>query len=830
MFFSKLHWIFFLVVFFLISVVFLFFYKKNRTIEKQKKILSQQLLHCQAILKTLPNAWCCWNDGDHYIKQSPAFRKLFHLDSEHSLRVIDFISLLGESSQSPFQRALRHLLNFGGSFTLELELFDGKKHIQIDGYSIDLDPINQTMIVLSIQDITHQFISHDQLERQIETLKKDLSITQNILDTIPTLTWYRTPSGKIHTCNQAYANALDTTVHRVIAENKELIDRFGEVSTFELSRMASSKQTKISVRSHMVINGQRCFLEISEIPIGSNGETIGYAVDISTLESLEKELKLTIQSQKEILNLVSSPIGIYGSDTRMTFFNSAYVTMFQQDANWLATQPTLSEIMDHLRQIRKLPEYTDFREHKTSRVKLFKNLLEPIHEIMHQPDGTICRVVIAPTPVGGLVYIFDNLTDKLSLERRYNTLTAVQKETLDHLYEGIIVFGTDYRLRLSNPAITNIWGLKNLNFVEDEIHINDLLKEITPQFKSVKASKTWRSKMLDILSKRHPERQRIRLKKDKVIECAYVPLPDGSHMLSFIDISDTWRFEKTLQERNMALEHQDRLKSDFIAHVSYELQSPLNTIAGFSDLLMNQYFGELNEKQLDYSRGISDAASRLTNLMNDLVDLAGIQAGTFNLNYQNIPIDQLLSSLVVLVQNRANDHGLELIIDNPLTNNIITIDSKRVRHALFNLLSNAIKFTPTGGQIIIRTHLNKDRHYVDFIIEDTGIGIKENNLHRIERFFKQGLYSDLITSHHDNIKDERSLKMIQIDQNDEDVHGYVYDHETDHDHDEDHTIGLGLTLVHRLIELHGGCMHIESQVNKGTLIQCTLPIKPFDKK
>ena len=112
-----------------------------------------------------------------------------------------------------------------------------------------------------------------------------------------------------------------------------------------------------------------------------------------------------------------------------------------------------------------------------------------------------------------------------------------------------------------------------------------------------------------------------------VIQFSYVPLPDGSHLMTFVDVSDSWRFEKALEERNRALEQADRLKSDFISHVSYELRAPLNTIMGFVDILSNQYFGSLNERQLDYCRGIVDSSQRLLTLINDMLDLASIEAG-----------------------------------------------------------------------------------------------------------------------------------------------------------------------------------------------------------
>jgi signal transduction histidine kinase len=225
--------------------------------------------------------------------------------------------------------------------------------------------------------------------------------------------------------------------------------------------------------------------------------------------------------------------------------------------------------------------------------------------------------------------------------------------------------------------------------------------------------------------------------------------------------------------------------------------------------------------------------------MNDLLDLASIQAGTLNLNYQSIQVDVLLKSLIVLVQNRANDRGIELIIDNHMPGQIMHLDSKRIRHALFNLLSNAIKFTPSGGRIYVRAIPSPMDKYIDLCIEDTGVGIKEQLCERIETFFKQGLHHEKNPDFVNVSKKKKKTKAKKLMQSnaqgdDEKNPGSIHvdlleDDEIFVENDAiDNTIGLGLTLVHRLIELHGGHMHVESEVNKGTLMCCSLPLEKIE--
>lgn len=779
----------------LMASVASYYYKAYWRLSLENHRYSLDLLQNQNVLESLPHPWCYWIEGESAIHTSHNFKTQFRIDPMYQLNFDDLLKIFGDSSLTPFQRALQHVISFGGDFVLELSLFDGTQHFEVFGCCLPYDPpatpglyfksiLPQQMIVLSFRDISRRLSEQSKYQRINQTKNQELEMLRVLTDVAPMALWYRDPNGRIQYCNLSYAGALESTINRVIAENRELVDRYGEISTFELSRRAIQQQQKQISRTHIVISGQRRLLEIAEIPLPDTGQTVGYAIDITEIEETEKEIKLSRQSNAEVLNYLSTPLAIYSSDTRLEFFNSAYRTMFEHDEDWLLSKPTLGEIMEVLREKRKMPEHTNFQAHKRSRLELFNTLMEPLHEILHQPDGITYRLVIAPTPVGGLVYIFDNLTDKLSLERRYNTLTAVQKETIDHLYEGIIVFGTDYRLRLSNPAMEYIWELKPSDR-EVGIHINEILKVVSRQFKDSRQSKLWRTKMLDIISRRNPERQRISLKKDKMLEYSYVPLPDGSHLLSFIDISDTWRFERSLKERNQTLEREDRLKSDFISHVSYELRSPLNTIAGFSEILLNQYFGKLNEKQLDYCKGISESTDRLMNLINDMVDLASIESGKLTLNYQDVQVENLLNSVLVLVQNRANDQGLELIVENHVAAEVLRIDLRRIKHGLFNLLTNAIKFTPNGGRITLSAYKSNTIGAIDIVVEDTGVGISSEDKARL---FQQSLL---------NLTGPAGG-------------------------------GLGLTLVKSLIELHNGHLTLESEVDQGTRVCCSIPMLPED--
>jgi len=779
---------------------FLYFYQRNRSLHVKSQILAAETHTQNIFLSNLVSAWCYWYEGDNFLTCSPYFRETLRFDPEQPLQMSDLSRVFGESSFSPFHKALNHLSDFGGDFSLQLSLFNDTAHLVVKGRSITCPPTHskyahsisspRQMIILCLTDITQTAQEKNQYHALHKEKSEEAEILRDLINAAPLALWHRDANGRILYCNSAYAGILETSTHRTIAENRELIDSRYPTNTYDLSRRALESKSKQVMRTHMVVEGQRCFMEIAEIPVPDTNMTVGYAMDITEIEESELELSRHINAHQEVLDQISAPIAIYGADMRIKFFNHAYRKIFELDEAWLYSRPTLGEILENLRERRYLPEYSDFPTHKRARLALFNSIFDPLQEVLHLPNGQTLRLVISPYPLGGLLYLFDDITDKLMLERGYNTLVAVQKETLDHLYEGIVVFGSDNRVRLSNPAISKIWHLSEEQRGADR-HINELLKDVSPLFKEAQESKIWRKKMMDIVSLRRNDRGKFMLQGDRMIEYSYIPLPDGSHLVSFVDVSDRWRFEQTLQERTQTLERADRLKSDFISLVSYELHSPLNTIVGFIEILINQYFGQLNERQLDYCQGISDASERLMNLINDMLDLANIEAGKLSLEFQKINLKKFLASLADLVYNRAQGQGLELITEN--TSKVATIyaDQRRLKHALFNLLTNAIKFTPTGGKITLAVFDDPENsNYICIAIKDTGVGISPEDQEKIFNLFQHGTLT----------------------------------------HSSQMGAGLGLSLVKSLIELHGGQIMLTSEENQGTVMTCRLPIKPVGKE
>ncbi|MGA8400810.1 MAG: ATP-binding protein [Stellaceae bacterium] len=598
-----------------------------------------------------------------------------------------------------------------------------------------------------------------------------------MFEAVPMPVWRRDRNLTLVDCNSAYAAALDMTREAALASGRELAPESGRGKALELARAAAAG-TPSSEEQHVVIGGARHLVEITETP-DREGGTIGFAIDRTDREAAEAELQRHISAHGGVLENIHAAVAISGADKRLRFCNSAFATLWGVETDWLATGPSLDELLERLRERRRIPEFADFRAFKRQQLAMFTSLIEPQQELLHLPDDRTLSLTMSPHPFGGLVFVYEDVTDRLALERSYNTLIEVQRESLDNLFESIAVIGSDGRLKLHNPAYRKIWGLSEADLA-GEPHISEIVEKTRRFYDDGGNWAILKARIIARLSGGTLERDLLDRADGTVLQVATVPLPDGNMLLSYLDISDTQRVERALRERNEALETAGRLKSEFIANVSYELRTPLNAIIGFAEILANEYFGALTPRQLDYSRGILDSSQRLLSLINDILDLATIEAGYMVLETGRIDISDMLDAVLTLTRERARNQNLALEVQCPADIGTVEADERRLKQALFNLVSNAIKFTPPGGSIRIQAERSDDELVLS--VADSGVGIPTADQARIFEKFERG---------------DPSLAQTGA--------------------------GLGLSLVKSLVELHGGTVTMQSVPEQGTTVSCRLP-------
>jgi signal transduction histidine kinase len=240
-----------------------------------------------------------------------------------------------------------------------------------------------------------------------------------------------------------------------------------------------------------------------------------------------------------------------------------------------------------------------------------------------------------------------------------------------------------------------------------------------------------------------------------------------------------------VENKGRLLEAASRHKSEFLANMSHELRTPLNAILGFSEVLAERMFGEVNEKQAEYLQDILSSGRHLLSLINDILDLSKVEAGRLELELGRFHLPTALDNALTLVRERATRHGITLTQTVAAGVGDIVADERKVKQILLNLLSNAVKFTPEGGRIGVTATAAED--VITIAVSDTGIGIAPEDQAAIFEEFRQ-------VGRDDARKQEGT--------------------------------GLGLTLAKKFVELHGGRIWVQSQLGQGSTFTFTLPFGP----
>jgi signal transduction histidine kinase len=237
-----------------------------------------------------------------------------------------------------------------------------------------------------------------------------------------------------------------------------------------------------------------------------------------------------------------------------------------------------------------------------------------------------------------------------------------------------------------------------------------------------------------------------------------------------------------IEDKSRQLEIANKHKSEFLANMSHELRTPLNAIIGFSEVLLERLFGDVNEKQADYLQDIHSSGRHLLNLINDILDLSKIEAGRMELEPSTVDLPTAIANAMALIRERAQRHGIALAMDVDAELGDVVADERKLKQILLNLLSNAVKFTPDGGRIDVRAR--QDDSFVRISVADTGVGIAKEDQEAVFEEFRQ------VGSNYTS-KQEGT--------------------------------GLGLALTRRFVELHGGTIGVESEPGQGSTFTFTLP-------
>lgn len=580
---------------------------------------------------------------------------------------------------------------------------------------------------------------------------------QNLLNHVDILLWNRNEHGMIDWANQAYCKFTGWN------NKTQFPELFGEAGRQKLQEQDLFKE-KLST----VLQGDRYIFDV--LAIRHNGEETGLAVNVNEQEKIKQELITLKQGYMEILDQISTSVAIFDHAMVLQFYNQSFLQLWNLDIQFLENHPTHTLVLDRLREMGGLAQHTNWRQWKESILAVYR-AIEPLEQIWHLSDRRVLRVVARPHAQGGVIWLFENLTEQVELETRYNTLIKVQGETLDHLTEAVIVFGSDGKVRLINPAFIQLWDLNSELSIEGT-HIT----QIASFYEKTRNISIWgelSQYVVGFTDERDKISNRVDLSNGQILDYMVVPLPNGETMFTFVNVTDSVLVARALQDKNNALQFVDRLRNDFVQHVSYQLRSPLTNIIGFTEFLQLQQKNDplKSGHYLDYIR---QSSQELLVLVNDILDLARVDAGMMELEITILSAMELIQETCERLTVMANQKNIELsyeVIPNDLW---FEGDANRVKQIFINLLKNAITYAPSNSSVTFHAYTMNDK--IMFAIHDDGQGIAEH------------LQKDI-------------FKRFQ-----------AYGREKG--------TGLGLSIVKTFVELHGGKVWVDQNVTKGTTILC----------
>jgi signal transduction histidine kinase len=608
-----------------------------------------------------------------------------------------------------------------------------------------------------------------------------LNSLTHLIEAAPFPMWYRGPDLKLGLVNSSFVHAVEANdASEVIDRGFELVDEEGENSAVATARKAQETGRIVSRMQPAILRGERRMLRIVNVPL-STGAVAGFAVDVQDLEDARTELSRHVESQRELADRMTAGTAQFEADRSLSFFNRPFAVMSQLDPEWLAEKPEFDRVLERMRDNHRLPEVRDFPAWKNERRDWFTSAEEVVEEEWSLPNGDHIRVVAQALPDGGLRLFLEDRTEQLRLASARDTLLRVRAATFDNLFEAISVFASDGRLYLWNRRFLEDWELDE-EWLAEHPRVDELVPAMARKLVNPTAAAQIREMVRQTTNERQSSNGRISMTDGRHFQFAAVPLPDGNALFTMVDVTASTRIEAALRERATALEEADRVRTDFVANMSYELRTPLTSIGGFAELLAGGYAGKLSAKGDDYVSAILESVDRLSKLINDVLDLTTADTRGIALERERVDVAGLCRAALETGRSRAAEKAQKLEAEISPAAGFVFGDARRIRESIEHVLANAIAYTDRKGRIVLTA--DGDAENAIIRIADNGSGIAPEDMPRVFDRFDRVVEA--------GVRGEAAL-------------------------------GLGLPLTRQFIEAHGGTVELQSKKGKGTTVTLTIP-------
>lgn len=581
--------------------------------------------------------------------------------------------------------------------------------------------------------------------------------------------WKLDHTGSLIWGNEAFLKAVEMqSLEQAIAENARLDAKAQSDGQLAIKGQSISETRAIS------FGGQRRIVRVSLAP--ANDGAIGAAIDISDEVQAKEIAKREALAHAQTLNHLNDAVVVFDANRRLRTYNSAFAQLWGLEETWLDDHPSHEHFLDRLREKSKLPYQSDFNNFKSREIAHYQEAANIPDETWTLPDGRIMRVMRQRQPTGGLLLLFEDISDKSLLQAQYKTQIEVSSATLDKLAEGVAVFSGDGKLTLANQAFLKMWSL-DAGFMLEKPDFASFNKHCIIHYENDDFWHDLGGRICDPSPEARQETQgQIELKNSNVITWLTRPLPDGATLVAFGDVTAHHRMETVLREKAEALGDADKLKTTFLEIVSHQLRNPLNTISGYSELLVSGMGGELNDAQQGYIGAIRTASEQLEIMVDDLLDMAVVEAGQAHLVLGDVNLPNVMEYAIEKAKTKLTDSQINILMECAEDVGLIRADDKRIKQIMANLLNNALRNTHAGQSIKLAAK-------------------------RIDDTIRLSVTSP---KNEDNFANQKS--------------------DFDAFSEGSRRAGMGLVLVKKFVELHGGWMSLDSRDMQYATIVCHLPV------
>ena len=687
---------------------------------------------------------------------------------------------LSAEDVAALDRAVGAAARAGRGFVLSVRPLQSSRTIALRGERAPADLGGGGGVLVWAFDATDSEGEIARLGAETTRLSDAFAALTGLIEAAPLPMWYRGPDLRLVMVNSAYVEAVDgQDAADVVARGIELVEGSGRGGPLTGAAAARDAGRPYDQVLPATIGGARRSLRVFDVPLPTGG-IAGFAVDIEDLEQSRAGAKRFADAQRAMLDRLSAGVAQFGADRGLVFCNQPFRRMFAMRSEWLSDRPEFERVLERMREANRLPEVRDFPAWRAERRDWFVPADEATEEHWHLPGGTHVRVVAQPLPDGGLLLIFEDRTEEVQLASARDTLLRVRTAIFDNLFEALGVFAADGRLQLWNNRLRAVWGFEE-EFLAGHPRVDAFAEAVAGKLATPNRAALIPELVRSATIERQQRGGRVAFADGRHFEFAAVPLPDGNALFIMLDITDSRRAEQALRDRNAALEASDKVKTAFVANMSYELRTPLTSIGGFAEMLHGGYAGKMTKQADGYVEAILESVERLGLLVDDVLDLTRAEAEGSAIEKSDVDLGAVARAAAETVLPAAKRRRLDFAVEVARSAGRLQGDAARLREVIEHLLRHALAATPEAGRVLL--HVDGNATGARIVVSDDGPGMDAASVaHAFDRFAEPG------------------IKPIG-----------------------ERALGLGLPLAKQFVEAHGGTIDLVSEPGSGTLVTVRLP-------